>query len=70
MLVALLCLGFLLLLCSLLMPFMMAHEGQEGALPASGFPRKRVEEQGVPEQNHTAKLNLCKVNKDILTKWS
>ena len=30
---------FLLLLRPLLMLFMMAHEGQEGALPASGFPR-------------------------------
>ena len=54
------CFGvFSLLLRSLLMPFMMAREGQGGALPASGFPRKRVEEQGVPEQYHTAKLNCA-----------
>lgn len=32
----------------------MAHEGQVTALPASGIPV-----QGIPEQNHTTKCNLC-----------
>lgn len=36
------------------MPLTMAHEGQVTALPASGFPV-----QGIPEQNHTTKCNLC-----------
>lgn len=38
----------------LAMPLTMAHEGQVTALPASGFPV-----QGIPEQNHTTKCNLC-----------